>query len=194
MTRSPDLTDRLTDLGDTLLAATAADLRLERAGAPAPAPRVRSRRRRRTLAGIAVALVAVPGVAVAAEALTSEEEVARGLPGGTVALMGSDPTCTTVRDQVEYACTLAKAPTGELGAGNWAQVVELSVGDDDRINGGCRSQNAAGTRWRCYLGQEAVRRGTVSPAPTGPLPKPLPGESSAMPAWLGAPSAGPSVG
>ena len=192
MSHSPDLTDRLADLGDNLLAATTADLRLERACAAAHAPR--TRRRRRTLGAVVVALVAVPGVAVAAGALTSEEEVARGLPGGTVALMGSDPTCTTVREQVEFDCTLAKAPTGELGAGNWARVVEPSVGDDDRVNGGCRSQNAAGTRWRCYLGQEAIRQGTVAPAPTGPLPKPLPGESSAAPAWLGAPSAGPGVG
>lgn len=125
---------------------------------------------------IAVALVAVPGVAVAAGALTSEQEVARGLPSGALALLGSDPTCTTVRAEVDFDCTLAKAPTGELGAGGWARVVEPSVGQDGRFNGGCRSQDAAGTRWRCYLGQEAIRQDIIGPA------------------LLGAPSAGPGVG
>ncbi len=194
MTHPTDTTQRLAELGDALLAATTADLRTEQAVAVAPARHARPGRRRRTLAAAALALVAVPGVAVAAGALTSEEEVARSLPSGTLALLGSDPTCTTVRAGVAFDCTLAKAPAGDIGAGNWARVVEPSVGDDGRINGGCRSQNAAGTRWRCYLGAEAVRRGTVSPAPTGPLPKPLPGESEAAPAWLGAPSAGPGVG
>ena len=194
MTHPTDTTQRLADLGDALLAATTAELRTERAVADAPARQARPRRRRRTLVAAALALVAVPGVAVAAGALTSEEEVARGLPGGTVALLGSDPTCTTVEAGVAFDCTLAKAPSGDLGTGGWARAVELTVGDDGRINGGCRSQNAAGTRWSCYLGAEAVRQGTVSPAPTGPLPKPLPGESQAAPAWLGAPSAGPGVG
>ncbi len=194
MTPSSDLAGRLADLGDSLFAATSNDLRAERPVAAAPARRGRSRGQRRALGALVLALVAVPGVAVAAGALTSEEEVARGLPNGTVALKGSDPTCTDVRAGVAFECTLAKPLTGELGAGGWKGTIELTVSDEGRINGGCRSQNAAGTRWNCYLGAEAVRQGTVSPAPTGPLPEPRPGESEAMPAWLGAPSTGPGVG
>jgi hypothetical protein len=47
------------------------------------------------------AAIAVPGVAFAASALISGEEVARSMPAGTLALMGTDPECTVVREGIE---------------------------------------------------------------------------------------------
>jgi hypothetical protein len=54
--------------------------------------------------------------------------------------------------------------------------VEPTVDDSKLVNGGCRSLNAAGTHWRCYVGEEAVEQQIIGPA------------------LLGAPSSGPSVG
>jgi hypothetical protein len=34
--------------------------------------------------------------------------------------------------------------------------VEPTVDATKHVNGGCRSVNAAGTHWRCYIGQAAV--------------------------------------
>jgi hypothetical protein len=42
--------------------------------------------------------------------------------------------------------------------GEWMGVVEVTVDTDHNVNGGCRSRNADGTLWRCYLGEEAVRK------------------------------------
>ncbi|WP_354701184.1 hypothetical protein DSM112329_01491 [Paraconexibacter sp. AEG42_29] len=165
---------RLVRLGDALTAAAVADL--ERAtsapgdrvrGLASPARRTRRRPGRRGLAALALALVAVPGAAVAASGLLSPDEVARSLPNGTLALLGTDPTCTTIRADVEYDCTLRVAPTGDIGAGRWKGTVEPSVDDTQHINGGCRSLNAAGTHWRCYTGEEAVRRQIIGPALLG---------------------------
>jgi hypothetical protein len=166
-----DLTEpaRLDRLGDALQAATTADLHHTHSAR-------RSVKRRRVLGALAVAVVAVPGAAIAANSLISGDEVARSLPNGTLSLLGTDPTCTTVREGVEFDCTMAVAPTGELGAGQWKGTVEPSVDDSKHVNGGCRSLNAAGTHWRCYVGEEAVRQRIIGPD------------------FLGQPSAGPGVG
>lgn len=66
-------------------------------------------RRGRWLAAAAATVVAVPGVAYAAGAFTSPQTVARSLPAGA-RIFGSTPTCTVVQPNVEYRCTLAKAP------------------------------------------------------------------------------------
>ncbi|MCW3015837.1 MAG: hypothetical protein JWO02_2929 [Solirubrobacterales bacterium] len=158
--------DRLERLGDALHAATTTNLHRAHAAR-------RTRKRRRALGSLAAAVVVVPGVAVAATSLIGSDEVARSLPNGTVSLLGTDPTCTTIRTGVEYDCVMAVAPTGELGAGRWRGTVEPSVDDSKHVNGGCRSLNAAGTHWRCYVGQEAVRQRIIGPA--------LLGESSAGP-------------
>ncbi len=164
---APDLIDaRLAHLGDDLHAAAAAELAAS--GAPAASPMRAARRspagvrRRRVVIASAVAgLVAIPGVALAAGALFSSEEAARSLPQGTLALAGTDPTCTVVREGVEFDCTLARAPRGELAPGAWLHTVEPAVGDDSTVIGGCRSQNANGTRWTCWTGREAVRQRTI---------------------------------
>ena len=66
-------------------------------------------RRARWLAAAAAAIIAVPGVAYAAGLFTSPQTVAKSLPAGA-RIFGSTPTCTVVKPNVEYHCTLAKAP------------------------------------------------------------------------------------
>ena len=83
------------------------------------------------------------------------DEVARSLPAGTLSLAGTQPTCTVVREDVEFDCTLARAPRPEVS--DWKGTVEPTVDDTRHVNGGCRSLQSDGRHWRCYLGQEAVR-------------------------------------
>lgn len=149
---------RLDQLGDALHAAAGDDL-AGRRGAAGHARAARTRRRRRGFVVAAVAAaVAVPGVAIAANALIGEDEVARSIPNGTSALIGTDPTCTVVREGIEFDCTLARAPSREGAPDDWRGTVEPSVDDDSRFNGGCRSLDSAGMHWRCYAGREAVRQ------------------------------------
>jgi hypothetical protein len=144
-----DLTPRLTRLGDQLERAARRELR--------PRPR---RSRRIALAAVA-ALVVVPGAAVAGYELISEDEVARSLPAGTLALAGTEPDCTAVREGVEYRCVLARPPAPEVQ--NWKGTVEPTVDATKHVNGGCRSLNSAGTEWQCYIGREAVRQQIIGP-------------------------------
>jgi hypothetical protein len=134
----------LTVLGDVLEAAARADL--------APRPR-----RRRRLAAAAVALaVIVPGAAIGAERLLSEEDVAQSMPAGALILAGTEPTCTVVKENVEYRCVLAHAHAGGRAAGAVKGTVYQTVGRDQRVNGGCRALNDDTTEWECYIGQAAV--------------------------------------
>jgi hypothetical protein len=169
MSTTPQLPDALDRLGDALRAAAAADL------ARVDAAR-RARKRRRTAGALVAAVVAVPGVAVAANALISTDEVARSIPNGTLSLLDTHPRCTTVRAGVEFDCVLAKAPQGDLQPGQWKNTVEPTVDDTKHVNGGCRSLNAQGTHWRCYVGQEAVRQAIIGKD------------------FLGQPSSGPGAG
>jgi hypothetical protein len=66
-------------------------------------------RRTRWLAAAAATIIAVPGVAYATGAFTNPQTVAKSLPAGA-RIFGSTPTCTVVKPNVEYRCTLAKAP------------------------------------------------------------------------------------
>jgi len=148
-----DLSPSLQHLGDALHRAAALDLR--RAEVPS-----RPRRRRRMVVALAVAVVGIPGVAVGANALLSPSEVALSIPQGTLALLDTHPRCTTVTAGVEYDCTLHAAPSDQGGPlpGQWMGTVEPTVDATKHVNGGCRSFNAAGTRWHCYIGQAAVRQ------------------------------------
>ena len=112
------------------------------------------RPRRRIIAAAVAAAVLVPAAAVAGAKLISNDDVAKSLPAGTLSLAGTDPTCTAVRDGVEYHCVLAKAPAPEVS--DWTGTVEPTVDKTKHVNGGCRSLNSAGTAWECYLGQAAV--------------------------------------
>jgi hypothetical protein len=136
------MTDSLMRLGDELEAAARRDVQR------------RPRRTRRLLVAAAVLAIVVPAGAYAGERLISNEDVAASMPAGTLALAGTEPTCTVVRDGVEFHCTLAKAPAPEVS--DWQGTVEPTVDATKHVNGGCRSLNSAGTEWECYLGRAAV--------------------------------------
>ncbi len=143
-----DMTPELDQLGDTLERSAAADL------SQSTAPRRRKRFSTRAVVVVAALAIAVPGVAFAAHELTSSQEVAASMPAGTLALAGTQPTCTVVTKGVEYHCTLAKAPSPEVS--DWKGTVEPTVDADQVVNGGCRSLASDGREWECYLGQTAV--------------------------------------
>jgi hypothetical protein len=146
-----DLTPELTGLGDALERAATADL------ARTP-PRRRGRRR---VAAAAVALViAVPGIAFAADQLISNDEVAASMPAGTLALAGTEPTCTVVRQDVEFHCVLSRPPAPEVS--DWKGTVEPTVDRTEHVNGGCRSLRSDGLEWQCYVGEAAVEQRIVS--------------------------------
>jgi hypothetical protein len=134
----------LAALGDAIESAVRADL----------APRHRIRRR---LAVGALALaVLIPGAAIAAEQLLTNDDVAQSLPAGSLILAGTEPTCTTVTENVEYHCVLAHAPVGGREAGAVKGSVYQTVSKDHHVNGGCRALNDDATEWECYIGQAAV--------------------------------------
>jgi hypothetical protein len=150
------LPPHLAALGDDLERAAAADLAT---GVRAIRPR-RRRISRRFLLVAAVVAIGIPGVAIAAGELTSSSDVAASMPAGTLALAGTEPTCTVVADGVEFHCTLAKAPANEVTDANrnpaWKGTVEATVDGTKHVNGGCRSLASDGKTWECYLGQAAV--------------------------------------
>jgi len=135
-------TETLDRLGDALEAAARRNLATHRGP------------RRGIIAAVVAVVVLVPAAAVAGAKLISNDDVAKSLPAGTLSLAGTDPTCTTVNDGVEYRCVLAKAPAPEVS--DWKGTVEPTVDQTKHVNGGCRSLNNAGTSWECYLGRAAV--------------------------------------
>ena len=147
MTTSP--TSRLAGLGDKLERACAADL----------TPRPRRRTRRMVLVAALVAIVLGAAAAIAADQLATSD-VAQTLPAGTAALIGTNPTCTAVKPNVEYHCVLAKAPAPEVS--DWKGTVEPTVDATKHVNGGCRALRSDGLEWQCYLGQAAVDQQIVS--------------------------------
>ncbi|MDX6452351.1 MAG: hypothetical protein QOH16_2400 [Gaiellaceae bacterium] len=156
-------TARLTRLGNALEASARADLGRARF----------LRRPSRRIAAVAAALaVAIPGVAIAANYLISNEQVAASMPAGTLSLAGTEPACTTVKDGVEFHCVLAKAPAPEVS--DWKGTVEPTVDASKHVNGGCRSLTSAGTEWQCYIGQAAVKQQIVGQTLLGQL-SPSPG-------------------
>jgi hypothetical protein len=143
------LSPRLAQLGDALESAARADL-----------PTARRPRRRLAVIAAAAAIV-IPGAAFAAERLISNHEVAASLPAGTLSLAGTEPTCTTVRQDVEFHCVLANAPAPEVA--DWQGTVEPTVDASKHVNGGCRSLTSEGTEWECYIGQAAVDQQIIGP-------------------------------
>ena len=145
-----ELDPQLHALGDRLERAAAADL--------ATPLQAIARRPRRTSRRVAIALatlvIAIPGVAIAADQLISTDDVAQSMPAGTLALAGTEPTCTVVEEGVEFHCVLAKAPAPEVS--DWKGTVEPSVDASKHVNGGCRSLTSDGREWQCYIGQAAV--------------------------------------
>jgi len=138
---------QLDDLGDALERATAADLAAKR----------RRRAPRKLALTIAALAVAIPGLAFAANALISSEEVAASLPAGTRMLQGTEPRCTVVKADVEYHCVLTK-PIAAPEVSDMKGTVEPTVDATKHVNGGCRSLDSDGRTWQCYIGQAAVEQ------------------------------------
>ena len=142
------MNEQLIRLGDAIESAATADL---------PSARVRRRRLSpRLVIAAGVLAVAIPGVAIATTALIGTDDVARSIPAGTLSLAGTSPTCTVVRQDVEYHCTLAKAPAPEVS--DWKGTVEPTVDGTKHVNGGCRSLRSDGLEWECYVGRVAVEQ------------------------------------
>lgn len=187
---------RLPLLGDALREAVAADLSRtdETRAAPTRSGEARLGRHThprtrigtRTAVALVAAALAVPAAAIAMGVFSAEQEVADSIPAGNFSFAGIEPTCTTVREGLEYDCVLDQPPSGEvppgsgrfvIEPGDWLGVVEPTADATKHVNGGCRSQNAEGTRWLCYQGEESVRQGILAwshalgeylPSPAGP--------------------------
>ena len=134
----------LHELGDSLESAVAAAIR----------PRRRARPRKLVLA-IAVLALAIPGIAVGARLLITNEDVAASLPAGTKMLEGTDPRCTVVTQGVEYHCVLSRTIPSPASS-DLKGTVEPTVDASKHVNGGCRSLASDGLSWQCYIGQAAV--------------------------------------
>ena len=135
---------------------------LERAAADDLARGAQPRRRRRLLVAAAAAFaLAVPGLAFTASHFISGEEVAKSLPVGTQMLIGTDPTCTAVEQDVEYHCVLT-SPPAEPEVQDLKGTVEPTVDGTKHVNGGCRSLRSDGLEWQCYIGQAAVEQKIIS--------------------------------
>jgi hypothetical protein len=147
-----NISSELDTLGDALERAAGQDLARARR---------RPARRRRLVAVAAGLAIAVPGLAYAASALISTDDVAAGLPGGTRMLAGTEPKCTVVRDGVEYHCVLTRLPADPEVA-DLRGTVEPTVDRTRHVNGGCRSLTSDGRAWQCYIGRAAVDEQIVS--------------------------------
>ena len=135
----------LNQLGAALERAAERDLEHERTPRRVP---------RRLLVIAAVVIVAGTGIAIGATQLISNETVAASMPAGALWLQGTDPTCTTVTEGVEYHCVLAKHPSDAIS--DWLGTVNETVDSSQHVNGGCRSLSHDGREWQCYIGQKAV--------------------------------------
>jgi hypothetical protein len=136
----------LHELGDSLESAI---------GAAIGRPQRRARRPRKLVLAVAVLALAIPGLAVGASLLITNEDVAASLPAGTKMLEGTDPRCTVVTQDVEYHCVLSHAiPAPEVS--DLKGTVEPTVDATKHVNGGCRSLASDGLTWQCYIGQAAV--------------------------------------
>jgi hypothetical protein len=142
------LTPRLAALGDALHDAAVRDLSPARRG------------RRRVIVAIAAAAIVLPGGAIAATQLIGSEAVEQSIPAGTFSLIGTHPSCTVVKADVEYHCVLARPPAAEVS--DWKGTVEPTVDASKHVNGGCRSLLSSGREWECYVGQAAVEQQIIS--------------------------------
>lgn len=151
-TTHPDLTR----IGDELEQAVANQI----AGSIVVRRRRKQRSRTTIAAFVATGVVAIGGTAAAAVSLLSSDTVEQGMPGSSAIFIGTDPTCTT-KDNVEFDCTLAKAPTKEV-LDDYTGTKETFTDDKDNIAGGCIGQDSAGLRWTCYAGERAVEMDIIS--------------------------------
>jgi hypothetical protein len=135
---------------------------LESAIAATSAQPRRRPRRRKLVVAIAVLALAIPGIAIGASLLITNSDVAASLPAGTKMLQGTDPTCTVVKQDVEFHCVLSHPiPSPEVA--DLKGTVEPTVDASKHVNGGCRSLASDGLTWQCYIGQAAVDHQIIGP-------------------------------
>jgi len=148
MTHDVTIDPELTRLGDALEQSAAVDR---------PTPRTGRRlSRRRVVPVVALVAVVATGASIAAVKLTTGAQVAASIPAGTLWLAGTEPSCTVVKEDVEYHCVLTNPPSSALG--DWNGTVEPTVDASKHVNGGCRSLASDGMEWQCYLGEAAVQQ------------------------------------
>jgi hypothetical protein len=152
----PNISHDLARLGETLEQAARHDLRA-RARAAGSLRRLHlSRLPRRPMLIAAVLAITIPGVAVGAAKLISNDDVSQSIPAGTRMLIGTEPLCTTVIQDVEYHCVLSRPPAPEVS--DFKGTVEPTVDSSRHVNGGCRSLTSDGLEWQCYIGKAAVEQ------------------------------------
>ena len=159
-----DLRPELAGLGDAL----------ERAAADGPPARARAVAARRLLAAAVVLAIAVPGLAVRGR--PADQRTTRSpqsMPAGTLALAGTEPTCTVVVQDVEFHCVLTHPPAPEVS--DWMGTVEPTVDATKHVNGGCRSLTSDGLEWQCYIGEAAVDAGDHRRRSSSASTRPSPG-------------------
>ncbi len=113
-------------------------------GGPAPAGDGRSVTAPASSAGTAV--VRLPDGQTAVSVGSSERELKQKL------LRLGHPDTDTGNSTVHTSSPPAPAST------DWTGTVEPTVDATSHVNGGCRSQNEAGTDWECYIGKAAVQQ------------------------------------
>jgi len=122
---------------------------------------IRRRRSRRVVVIAGLATLAIGGAAAATAYRLSDDEVSKGLPGGSAIFEGTNPSCTSHDDGIVFDCTLASAPTEEV-LDDYTGAAELFVDANKNIAGGCRGITADGLQWTCYIGDRAVQEGILS--------------------------------
>jgi len=122
---------------------------------------IRRRRSRRVVVIAGLATLAIGGAAAATAYRLSDDEVSKGLPGGSAIFEGTNPSCSS-SDGVVFDCTLASAPTVEV-LDDYTGTLETFVDSTSHIAGGCRGITADGLQWTCYAGERAVEEGIIGP-------------------------------
>jgi hypothetical protein len=144
------ISPKLAHLGDALERAAAADLEPSRWRRP----------RGRVLLLAATLAIVIPGGGAIASALLSTHEVSQSVIAGGLIFQGTQPTCSTVVEGVEYLCTIDKPAFPMVD--DFTNVVYQTVDATHHVNGGCRSLAADGRTWRCWIGQAAVDHQIIS--------------------------------
>ena len=147
----------LARIGDDLEQAVAAQI----AGSIVVRRRRKHRSRTTIAAFVTTGVVVIGGGAAAAVSLLSADTVEQGMPGSSVIFIDTDPTCTKKSD-IEFDCTLARAPSKEI-LSDYKGTKETFNDKDDNIAGGCIGQDSAGLRWTCYAGEKAVEMDIIGP-------------------------------
>ena len=122
---------------------------------------IRRRRSRRVVVIAGLATLAIGGAAAATAYRLSDDEVSKGLPGGSAIFEGTNPSCTSHDDGIVFDCRLASAPTVEV-LNDYTGAAELFVDANKNIAGGCRGITADGLQWTCYVGDRAVEEDILS--------------------------------